>query len=626
LLNEVRGNVTRWYFNEVGSNPQEPWGLPQSNLDTFGTINTQFFGAPGPGVFYQTAYDVRDTLTKIINSHALKLGGDVLLEQDNDTQAGQARPQYTFRNLWSFANDAPYTEAGNFDPRTGQPTSSTKYIRSKVYAFFLQDDWKVKPNLTLNLGLRWEYFTPIREKYGNISNPVLGTGPDPLLGINLKLGGDLYNASKNNWGPQIGFAWSPRNSQTLVLRGGFGIGYNRMEQAITLNGRSNPPFVANFNLFDTNVLYAVPGNVNQFNGWPVNPNAVLTFGPNNLPTSGAPVSLVAIPENLPTPVTYRYSFQMQNDFGGNWVGTIGYQGSQTRHYTVQTNVNWYFTPLNPQVQNYNLYYNGANASYNALLTEINHRFSNSFQVDFQYRWSKAIDQGSNDFFIGDFPFNLALERGPADFDVPNLFKAYGVWNPSIGSKTGWVNKVFGDWTISGILTAHSGFPWTPLYSNFGCNLVYTNSGYCDQRPAAYFGGASTNSSNDAFMPGHTNFPGGALNFFAVPTPPPTGIPAPPGIGRNSFRGPHFFDVDMTLGKAFALPSSRILGEGAKLDLRANFYNIFNKLNLLPLVDANNYSNTATQISTDGVTSNPQFGVAQKAYSGRVIELQARFSF
>jgi hypothetical protein len=85
-------------------------------------------------------------------------------------------------------------------------------------------------------------------------------------------------------------------------------------------------------------------------------------------------------------------------------------------------------------------------------------------------------------------------------------------------------------------------------------------------------------------------------------------------------------VDLTLGKSFGLPNSRILGEGAKLNLRANFYNIFNKVNLLPLVDSNNYSNTATQISTDGVTSNPQFGVAQKAYSGRVVELQARFSF
>jgi hypothetical protein len=96
------------------------------------------------------------------------------------------------------------------------------------------------------------------------------------------------------------------------------------------------------------------------------------------------------------------------------------------------------------------------------------------------------------------------------------------------------------------------------------------------------------------------------------------------VGRNSFRRPNVFDVDMTFGKAFRLPANRFWGESAHINIRA--YNIFNKLNLLPFVPSNNYANPSTIISYDGVTSNPQFGQAQGAYSGRMVELQARFSF
>ena len=146
---------------------------------------------------------------------------------------------------------------GNFNPITGQPTDARKYIRSDIYAGFIQDDFKVRPNLTINLGLRWEYFGPISEKDGNISNPIFGPPGAELSGLVLRTGGNLYNSSKNNWGPQVGFAWSPGKlplvnqdmHSRLVIRGGGGIGYNRMEEAITLNGRSNPPFVSGLSAF-----------------------------------------------------------------------------------------------------------------------------------------------------------------------------------------------------------------------------------------------------------------------------------------------------------------------------------------------------------------------------------------
>ena len=625
-LNEARGGVTRWYFNEVGSNPQEPWGLPQENIDNLGSANPQFFGAPGPGVFYQTTYNFRDTVSATLGRHSLKFGGDLYWEQDNDAEAFAARPQYNFRNFWDFANDAPYQESGNFDPKTGAPTSANKYIRSSIYAGFIQDDFKIRPNLTLNLGLRWEYFSPVHEKYGNISNVLLGSLPDPLSGVRLKVGGDLYNSSKNNWGPQTGFAWTPPNSQRFVVRGGFGIGYNRMEEAITLNGRANPPLLTSLLLQGSDILYAIPSDVHQFSGWPVNPVAIQTFSPTTgLPTSGGPVQLTGFPENLPTPITYRYSLGSQYNFADNWVASLGFQGSTSHHYTRQTNYNWYFTPLNPAIQALTFYLNDANASYNAMLAELEHRFSHSFQIDVQYSWSHAIDEGSKDYYQGEYPYALQYLRGSSDFDVRNNFKTYGIWTPSIFKKNGWAEKILGGWQISGILNWHSGFPWTPLYSNTGCNVTFANSGYCNLRPAAYLGGAGTDYSNATFEKAGGNFPNGALAYFTVPTFPATGIPPAPSVGRNVLRGPNYFDTDMTLQKSFGLPKMPILGENARFEFSADFFNIFNKLNLTNLDNGGNPF-AGNVISNDGVHSNPLFGQAQTALGGRVVNLQVRFSF
>ena len=647
LLNEARFGIARWYWNEVDTNSQEPWGLPIDNVDNFGNINTLAsnnaanelkFGAPGPSIFNQTTYNARDTVTKVIHNHSVKAGFDYYKEQDNDEFPQNARPQYNFRNIWDFLNDAPYQETGvNFDPNTGQPTSVRKDIRSGIYALFVQDDWRIKPTLTLNLGLRWEYFQPIHEKQDRISNLVLGPPGSQLTDLSLRVGGDLYHSSKNNWGPQVGFAWSPRVFNNTVFRGGFGIGYNHPQEAITLDGRFNPPLVVALTLTSPNplggvqgsqIVYAIPNDPHQFNNWPVNPNAILTFDPNtNLPVGGAPVALVGIPQDLHTPITYRYSLEMQHEIGNRWAMTVGYQGSSTHHYGRTYNLNWLITPLNPQVNSVNFHGDDANASYNALLTEIQHRFSQSFEIDAQYRWSKAIDDGSHDYYTDAYPFAASFARGPADYDATHNFKLWGYWTPRIfrGNRS-WLEKVAGGWQVSGIWNWHSGFPWSPLYSNTGCNIIYLGSGYCNLRPAAYLGGAGTDYSNDTFMRPTGNFPNGALSYFVVPpftqgpAFPATGpIPPPPGVGRNSLRGPGYFDIDMTLGKAFGLPTMPVFGENAQIVFRADFFNIFNKLNLNP-------SSISNLISFDGVTSNPNFGQAQGALGARVIELQARFSF
>jgi hypothetical protein len=627
MINEARFNVSGWDWDEVASNSQAPFGLPQAQIDSLGTVAPQYFGPPGPSIFNQKTYNAKDTFTKVWGSHSIKVGGDVSWIKFLDTAPYQALPTYNFRNLWDFANDAPYQETGNFNPVTGVPTAATKHIRYNNIGVFVQDDWKLKPNLTLNLGLRWEDFTPVHETNNIISNPVLGPPGAQLTGISIKQGGDLFNNQIKNFAPQIGFAYTPGTQRHMVVRGGFGIGYNLSQLAVLSQGRFNPPQLTNLTLLGSNILYQPGSNVKSLSGYPSNPAAIQQFGSNGLPTSGGAISLNGVPNELPTTTTYRYSLETQFDLGRNWMASIGYQGSQTRHYTRQTDLSLlYYPALNPRVQHVYWFTNDVNAHYNALLTEVQHRFSNNFQVDVQYRYSRSIDAGSSDFYQDSYPWNLKYAVGPSDYDVTHNFKLYGVWSPTI-FKNGhnWAEKIIGGWTISAILTMRSGFPWTPQYCVNQGNFLYQNSGLSCAYPSAYAGGATDYSTNEIFKT-ISNFPGGPQQFFTAPSV--TGTITTPGIQRNSFRGPGYFGNDVTLSKDFGLPGGGFLKERAKITLQANFYNIFNKTNLLNVNNnARDFKNAANTFINNGTTlGNPQFGLSPGAFGGRIIELQAKFSF
>jgi hypothetical protein len=659
LINEVRVNAAGWRWNELTDNPQIPLGLPQpggigdpnSDNRIAGSIKPtdNNLGGPAGSIFNQWTYNLKDVATKVYRSHTIKFGGEVTKLHFVQDAPWSARPQFYFNNYWDFLNDAAYKESGTFNPIDGSPTDVRKDSRSTLLGFFVQDDWKVRPNLTVNLGMRWEYFGPISFQRGLLSSVVLGPASDPLGGMSMRLGGNLYEADKHNFGPQLGFAWSPgRMNQKMVLRGGFGIAYTGEQQAITLNGWPNVPFTdGNATLYTcpdppactqpSQVTYAIPSDPHQFLPYPANPSTVLTFGSNNLPVPGSGVtfsnvSVTGFPSRYPTPYTYHYSLETQYDLGRNWVATIGYQGSMSRHLTRQYNLNLIYGAqgfaLNPVVNNLDYYAQDGNANSNALLTELKHTFSRSFEMDTQYRWSKSIDNESGPYSINNYQWVSNSDRGPSDFDVAHSFKIWGVYTPVFfHGNNAWVEKIVGGWSLSGILTAHSGFPWTPVsYST--CDMVYqggacTNGGTTQLRPAQYLGGAGQDYSNSRFLSPGGNFPNGGTAYFVAATATPCGVafpqtcpgqlPTAPGIGRNSFRGPHYFDIDATISKGFGLPKMPVLGENARFEFRANIFNLTNKLNLNPAnIDTNIFDNN--------------FGEVSGALGGRTIELQARFSF
>jgi hypothetical protein len=621
LLNEARFNVTRWHFNEFDSNPDLPWGIPYTEVSD--VIPPIGWGMSGAGVFYQTTFNFRDVLSKVVGSHGLKFGGEISREQNNDTVASAARPSYFFGSLWNFANDTPIRERGNFDPRTGIPTDLRKYIRAGTYALFVQDDWKVRPNLTLNLGVRWEYWQPLKDKFGNLSKLVLGPGREIISGSRFVTGEALHEPDRNNFGPQTGFAWSPaRFKDKAVLRGGFGIGYNRVPYSITLNGRLNPPFVGAFTLTDRDqIVYTFGSELTSPGGYPSNPSTILEFNPNTLiPTTGARPNVdVATFEKVPNPYTYRYSLDLQYELGTDWVASLGFQGSSGRKLTRLVD-QFLFASAGLVQPNDALFHakvmqTDVNTNFNALIARISRRFSKGVNLNAQYRWSKSMDFCSDDQDCRQsYPFDQSTEWGPSDYDVTHTFLASGLWElPILRNRSDFIGKAFGGWQLNGILTASSGFPWTPVFNpNNNCDVMLNMGVQCPQRPVAVRGSFEQDTSDEAFQrPGGTLGTGAAQLFQS----PGFGLtPQVPGIGRNVFRGPRYFSVDMSAIKRFKLP--RFFGESAGLDIRANFLNAFNNLNLKPL----EWDSESTRIN------HVNFGRAPDALSGRVVEFQARFFF
>ncbi len=596
--------------------------MPAARLEPY-VRDAMHLGGPAGSIFDQWTYNLKDVVTKVHGSHTLKFGGEITKLQFVQDAPWSARPNFYFQNYWNFLNDAPDLESGTFNPQTGAPTDVRKDSRSTLVGLFVQDDWKLRPNLTVNLGMRWEYFGPVSFLKNQLSTPVLGSGSSVLTNLRMRVGGNLYNASKADFGPQLGFAWSPSAigghdlSNKLVIRGGFGIGYTGEEEAITLNGWTNLPFTnGNSNLTGSQIVYAIPSDPHTFLPYPSNTNAKITLDQSTfLPViTAAPqltVGVTGFPANYATPYTYRYSLDAQYDLGRQWIASLGYQGSNSRHLTRQYNLNQIYgaqgIALNPVVTDVDWYAQDGNAHSNALLAELAHHFAHTFELDVQYRFAKSMDNGSQPYNVSNYVWSHGGDWGPSDYDVTHAFKLYGIYSPVLFHSNGWLEKIADGWSFSGILNAHSGFPWSPVF-NSTCNLIYNNGacypnngGNSQLLPAQYLGGAKTTYSNSTFLSPCGNFPTNCgpgtsgLAYFKAPTftdctapfPATCAAPQAPGVGRNSFRGPRYFDVDATISKSFGLPTMPVLGEGAKLEFRINFYNLLNSLNL------NNVDNTVT---------------------------------
>jgi hypothetical protein len=654
MFNEFRVSYNSWGYNEVSSNTDVNFGIPRVEIEKFNFDRIRWGAERSegtPGIFKERQLEFKDTLNWVLGNHNVKIGGEWRREMNDNSLVGGARPIYTFVGIWDFANDAPLFEAINADPSTGKPATGERNFSSSDYALFVQDDWKFRPNLTVNLGLRWEYFAPLTDKAGLQSNLFLG--PNGLVDAQVRPVDKLYNPDWKNFGPQVGFAWSPAMfHDKAVVRGGFGIGYNRLPNSIFLNSRANPPFFARFNLCcgtsgspyaNGQILYAL-GSGNGPDSYPANP----VIGQGIDPVSGGPVNgaveIYGTPQEMPTSYVYRYSLEGQYELPYKLVATLGYQGSAGRHFLRLVNQNFVFAQTNSHFFATYFASPDVNTNYNAMNARLQRRFANGLQFDVIYRWSKSLDNLSNEgpgFFTNQtFPPDNSTEYGPSDYDVRHYWVISGLWDiPLFNKGNSWTNKLLGGWQLNGIWTYHTGFPWTPKVG--GCIQSVSGANFCDFRPITFLGGEPRSNTNDNLLNGglfpdigpvvtdpttcirHNKY--FVVSSLPLPTNPPLcnisgGSPTyllnQPGIGRNVFRGPKYRSLDVSLIKRFRLDGLLGMKEGAGLDLRANFFNIFNQLNL----DNFQFGDDATYVDRS------QFGKAQRGLAGRTAELQVRFNF
>jgi hypothetical protein len=644
FLNEARANAAGWRYNELQTNPQAPFGLPQDSVTQIGSITLGNLGVSAPSHLDQWTYGYKDVATKILNAQTMKVGADFTrLYYLNDPIGA---PNYTFYNIWDFLNDAPEAEGGPFQATTGIPGGYRNDNRENIFGAFFQDDWKLRPNLTVNLGIRYNYFGPLTDKDNNMGVLSFGTGSDLLTGINIKTHKPAWDAQKFNFGPQVGFNWAPDFSHgRVVFRGGYGLNYNQQQLATANAYDGNPPGTSsvpgsskNPTEINPNILYAVSSNPTDIFGYPANTSAITTFNSAGLPVAGS-ANLNGLPGHLPTEYSHHYSLDVEMDLTHSWVANVGYEGSSTHHSLYDYDANALGVilgaPLNPLVNAVGTFGSQGKANNNMMLAGIKHQFAKNYSLEAQYTWAHSMDTDSGPYTRDAYLYNPTYSYGRSDYDVNQSLKIFGVWQPVLfHGDHGWAEKVAGGWTVTGILSLHTGYGWTPVFQEphqIYCNVC--NYGYSNLRPT-YLGTAGKSTSNDAFKTGSNFLNPGTVNtgnnsnefsdnYFTIPdftgaiTDNPgqvsnTYIPAP-GIDRNSFPGPHYRDVDMTLSKAFGLPKIRVIGENAKIEVKANFFNIFNILNIDP-----------TTISTNISSSN--LGQASAALGSRKIDLQARFNF
>lgn len=644
-LNELRTNWTRFADNGINDGGGiVNFGIPYINMQGLPFSNNIQFGvqqnSTTPALFAQNTYEINDQVTHSFGAHNLRFGGSIRFEQNNNKLSGNSRPVYAMQGPWNFANDAPIFEGITSSTITGGPTNSQLYLRSKDISFYIQHDWKISPTFTLNTGFRYEIYTPISNKGNNIQKPVLGPSGTELSGMSLVPTTNFYNTDYGHYAPKIGFAWVPTYyNGNVVLRGGFAIAYNHLDAGLfEPQALDNAVGAANFNICcgqDTSpfagglISYSL-GTSNAPDSFPANKALATGVNSKGFPASGAQVEVYGVGATIKNPYSYLYSLETQIQFPYRLVATVGYAGSVGRHYARLVNQNFLYNNTNSPTFQAFFAETDSVQTYNALNVRVTRPISHGFQIEGNYTFSKSLDQvsngdGANSNANQTNPANNKTEYGPSDYDTRNRATVSALYtSPSVNSSNFLVRALANGWQANTIFTAHSGFPYTPVTYNLVANIVPNAAVVGPTRPLGIIGIPGSSCSNSAFKTG-SNFPNrgpsgtlGGQNYFittAPVLPPGQNYIYTPGIGRNSFTGPCYRDIDISLAKQIPFT---VVGEHAFLRFQANFFNAFNLLNLTPITNGN--ANPAANIQ------NADFGKATGADAGRQIEFLIRLNF
>jgi Carboxypeptidase regulatory-like domain len=605
----------------AASNPQASLGLAGSNNGSNLRIARNLF-----------TYEDRVTLTR--GRHQLSFGAWLQRFQSNETIALSQFGQATFSSLAQFLSGTVATFL--FDPAPTQ-----MYWRSLFGAWYAEDVLRLSPRLTLSLGFRAESSTGWNEAHDRAANYTFTNG---IINTQPHIGGSDFTQNNAKFLPQprVGVAWSPLGART-VFRAGFGV-YNDLQDALGYRTDQNAPFNPTYSLAPLPVsklpidpAAAVPANARLVPGgvqpdmqtptlisWSLrierqlSPNTAFTVGyvgshgyheivgvdanepfPAICPAAPCPAVYPTVtPNTTPPPpvVTAATGFPPGSPLAGAPVPA----GS------------FYIPPgtprANPALANTWTWFSRGDSSYHALQVDLRRRFSHGLSLRGVYTWSKTLDDGDsvNQTTAGNAPglvsnpFNLRADKGLATFDVRNAAVINALYALPFGqgqkfaaSWQGWSNKLVTGWSVAGILTAQSGFPFTPQLSYNPSNNGDTRNPVRPFLNPNFSGPVVTGNPNQWFNPAAFSAPPSNSGFYG-------------NVGRDTYVGPGLATWDFSVLKDTAIR------ERLTLQFRAEIFNLLNRANFntpnlivfTPPTDTNpiGLSGTAGAITSTSTTS------------------------
>ena len=558
---------------ELSTNPRD-WGLSEISINGFSPLGDENT-SPQRGT--TNTYQINDAATWSRGRHLVKFGFDQRILQQNAFRDVEARGFLNFNGLL-LGNPLEELLLGLPTETGGATMDNPQHLRTHSTDFFVQDTWRLRPNLTVNLGLRYEYNAPGHDALGRAN------AFDPAQGKVVALGtSGAYDSQFTNFAPQVGIAWSHK---TTVVRAAYGIHYDLSSLAIDEGLYFSPPY------FNLRVAFQYPG---------IPPVTLADPFPANFPIP-IPPSATSFQRDLRTPYIQQWNFGIQQQLGASRVLEVAYVGSKGTHLIDSRDINQpHPSPVptlrpNPFYSDVDIIESQANSVYHSLQARFQQHLWNGLSVLASYTYAKSIDDASNFFAsAGDsnFPqnsYNLSGERGLSNFDIRHRFTLSYAYDLPIAKGHRWA----GGWQSFGVLTFQTGRPFTVLLlrdfdnSNTGQTTILGGS---NDRPNAVSNPNLSNPTSQTWF-----------NTAAFVIPPSGNFG---NAGRNIVEGPGMQTVN------FSIVKNTRIAERVNLQFRTEFFNLLNHNNFdLP----------------DNFVGSPTFGQVVSAEDPRRIQFALKFLF
>jgi hypothetical protein len=585
--------------------------LPQASI-----TGLSFVSNSGWSFWIHNDFTWHEVLAWTRGRHSMRFGIDIDRQRDDDDFSNQQlHSSFRFTNILDFAQDRPFSQTGPIvDARTGGPAQGLfQRIRLLYIAPFVQDDVKVTRNLTVNFGLRYDYFGHLNAtKNDTVGIPQFQYGPggtdaERVANGSMKTLGDnrgfVIPNKVDGWGPRIGVGWDVFGNGKLAIRGGWGVYFNKQANFIGL-ARLNPPNWAQpqVTIQDANPVFSYKMGPNYD---PPPSDVIKTDSKGGI--VGKRVAVSGTAPNFAIPRTQSWMFSIQRTMA-SWLLEADYNGSHSDRQMLTGDVNRFagdlilnkgvLTRLNSSFGSISVFRTLALADSHLVTLMASKRFSRSwslksiFNVGRSINWADITNDGMSST-LEDW-MHPDVRKGRASYDVKKRLTLESVLAVPSPWRTGLGYRVLGGWRLANIVILQDGAPFSVTTSQAYPNGDFNADGNTSDNPnAPAFGSKIPHSRRD--------FQNGVFKRADFPLPP---LGMLGNLGRNVFTGPGFANVNTSIAKTFKLTG---LGENTKLEFIGELFNALNRVNLGG-VSSNMTSTTFGMATTSSDARRVQFGV------------------